>query len=131
MTQRIDVVGAVLVRAGLVLAARRGPAMAQAGLWEFPGGKIEPGESPREALRRELREELHCDVDVGELVETTSHRYSFGTVRLTTFFATLRSGEPAATEHAELRWLPATDLPGLDWAPADVPAVECVIRTLG
>lgn len=130
MTEQIDVVGAVLVRGGTVLAALRGPAMAMAGLWEFPGGKIEPGESPQEALVRELREELLCEITVGDHVETTLHAYDFGIVRLTTFFATVISGEPRATEHAELRWIPVTELRSVQWAPADLPAVEHVIHTL-
>lgn len=130
MTKQIDVVGAVLVRDDTVLAAQRGPGMALAGQWEFPGGKIEPGESPQGALVRELREELRCEVTVGDQVETTSHPYDFGTVTLTTFFATVDSGEPVATEHSELRWIPVTDLRTVEWAPADIPAVEHVIRAL-
>lgn len=130
MAKQIDVVGAVLVRDNKVLAAQRGPSMALAGLWEFPGGKIERGESPQEALIRELREELLCDISVGDLVETTSHTYDFGVVTLTTFFATVESGEPQVTEHAELRWIPAGDLQGVEWAPADVPAVKHAMRLL-
>lgn len=130
MPQQIEVVGAVLVRDGRVLAAQRGPSMALGGLWEFPGGKVETGESPQQALVRELREELLCDVVAGEHVETTSHAYDFGIVILTTFFATLKFGEPVATEHSQLRWIPVDELRSVDWAPADVPAVEHVIRLL-
>lgn len=131
MTQLIEVVGAVLVRDDRVLAARRGPSMALAGLWEFPGGKVEAGESPEQALIREVREELLCEISVGEHVETTSHTYEFGTVTLTTFFAAVESGEPQLTEHDELRWVPAAELRSIEWAPADVPAVEHVMRVLG
>ena len=130
MTQQIDVVGAVLVRDDTVLAAQRGPTMALAGLWEFPGGKIEADETPQEALARELHEELLCTATIGDHVETTSYTYDFGTVTLTTYFATLEDGEPRATEHAELRWIPVADLRSVDWAPADVPAVERVIQVL-
>lgn len=130
MTEQIDVVGAVVVRDDRVLAAQRGPSMALAGHWEFPGGKIEAGESPQQALARELREELLCEIKVGERIETTSHHYDFGTVTLTTFFAMLHSGEPQATEHSELRWIPVTDLRNVRWAPADLAAVEHVIRLL-
>jgi len=130
MTQQIDVVGAVLVRDNTVLAAQRGPTMALAGLWEFPGGKIEADETPQEALARELHEELLCTATIGDHVETTSYTYDFGTVTLTTYFATLEDGEPRATEHAELRWIPVADLRSVDWAPADVPAVERVIQVL-
>lgn len=122
--RRIHVVGAVLVRDGKILAARRGDGMSLAGMWEFPGGKIEAGETPQEALRRELEEELRCRAEIGERVETTEHEYDFGVVILTTYFCTLIEGEPQLTEHAEITWLPAADLDVLEWAPADVPAVE-------
>lgn len=92
-------------------------------MWEFPGGKIEPGESPKEALRREIDEELGCVVRVGERVETTSHEYDFGIVTLTTFYCELVSGTPTLSEHAAVRWLPPAELGELEWAPADVPAV--------
>lgn len=130
MAKQIDVVGAVLVRDDTVLAAQRGPGMALAGLWEFPGGKIEPGETPQEALTRELREELLCTVDVGDHVETTSYEYDFGVVTLTTYYATLASGEPRVTEHSELRWIPVHELRSVRWAPADIPAVDRVMQTL-
>lgn len=121
---RIAVVGAIIVRDGLVLAARRGREKAQAGLWEFPGGKVEQGESPDAALAREIREELRCRIVVGEHVETTEHSYGGTIVVLSTFLCELADGEPQATEHAELRWVAASHLRALDWAPADVPAVQ-------
>lgn len=128
MKKRIDVVGAVLVRDGNVLAARRGNGMSLAGLWEFPGGKIESNEQPRDALRRELEEELLCLADVGEQIETTEHEYDFGIVILTTFYCTLLNGDPKLTEHAEIRWVPAQELASLEWAPADIPAVYRVVE---
>lgn len=128
MKKRIDVVGAVLVRDGNVLAARRGNGMSLAGLWEFPGGKIESDEQPRDALRRELEEELLCLAEVGEHVETTEHEYDFGIVVLTTFYCTLLNGDPKLTEHSEIRWVPAQELASLEWAPADIPAVHRVVE---
>lgn len=120
----ITVVGAVIVDNGLVMCAQRGPGGALAGMWEFPGGKVEHGEAPQAALEREITEELHCQVAVGELVTTTTHEYSFGIVTLTTFYCELVTGTPKLTEHAEVRWLKPADLPSLTWAPADIPAVE-------
>lgn len=124
MNRQIDVVGAVIVREGRILCARRGPAVSQAGMWEFPGGKVERGEQPRDALVREIREELGCLVQVGPRVTTTAHPYDFGVVSLTTYVCTILDGEPVPTEHAEIRWVAPTALPDLVWAPADVPAVE-------
>lgn len=126
MRKQINVVGAVMVSNGRVLCAQRGPRGALAGLWEFPGGKIEPGESPRAALEREVGEELECVIAVGDELTTTTHAYEFGDVTLTTFWCEIRSGTPKLTEHSSLRWLPPSQLGTLNWAPADVPAVELI-----
>lgn len=126
MPKLIDVVGAVFVDNGLVLAAQRGPGMSMSGMWEFPGGKIESGETPEQSLARELEEELGVQATVGQHVVTTDWEYDFGIVRLSTYYCTLESGTPKATEHAELRWVPIKQLHELDWAPADLPAAEAV-----
>lgn len=126
MAKQINVVGAVILRDGRVLCAQRGPSGALGGLWEFPGGKIEVGETPRAALEREIVEELCCQVDVGDEVVTTAHEYDFGTVNLTTFYCELVSGEPQLTEHSEVVWLAPNHLGTLEWAPADIPAVELI-----
>lgn len=127
MHRQINVVGAVIVREGEVLCAKRGPWGSLAGHWEFPGGKIEPGETARAALEREIAEELACSVDVGDELTTTRHDYDFGTVTLTTFWCELIDGTPQLMEHAEVRWCPPEELEGLDWAPADVPAVRMIV----
>lgn len=130
MKKRIDVVGAVLIRDGRVLAAQRGGGGPLSGFWEFPGGKIESGETPQEALQRELQEELLVDAIIGDHVETTAHEYDFGIVTLATYYATLNDGEPQLTEHTSVRWLEPSDLKSINWAPADVPAVERIMRDL-
>lgn len=127
----IPVVGAVIVDDGRVLCAQRGPAGKLAGHWEFPGGKVEADEAPREALVREIYEELHCDIAVGEEIESTRHEYDFAIILLTTFYCRLTSGTPHLTDHDELRWCLPAEMHGLLWAPADVPAVERVARDLG
>lgn len=124
--KQINVVGAVIIKDDLVLCAQRGPHGALSGMWEFPGGKIEPGETPRDALIREIDEELNCKVLVGDEVTSTRYEYDFGTVTLTTFYCELIDGTPALTEHAEVRWLAPNDLDQLDWAPADIPAVDLI-----
>lgn len=128
--KQISVVGAVIVNDGAVLCARRGAAGKLAGFWEFPGGKIEPGESPQAALEREIAEELDCVVDVGDEVVTTTHAYDFGDVTLTTFYCDLVAGTPKLVEHAALTWLTPGELSALEWAPADIPAVEKICADL-
>lgn len=128
MTKRIDVVGAVIIRDGTVLCAQRGAGGALPGMWEFPGGKVEVGEEPRDALEREIVEELRCRVRVGAEVTTTSHEYDFGIVTLTTFYCELVDGLPELSEHDEVVWLPPEELAQLDWAPADLPAVALIER---
>ena len=130
VSRNIDVVGAVITREGLVYCVQRGLDASLPGVWEFPGGKIEPGEDEVTALTREIQEELRCQVSVGQKVTTTSHDYDFGTVRLTTYYCDLVEGEPSLTEHAAELWLQPDQLTDLVWAPADVPAVEDVVRHL-
>lgn len=130
MEKRIVVVGAVIVRDGSVLAAQRGEGRALAGFWEFPGGKVEDGETPERSLRREIREELGCVVEVGERLVRTEHAYPFGLVDLTTYWCTLVDGEPAATEHAALLWADVARLATLEWAPADIPAVDEILAQM-
>jgi len=114
------------MRDGLVLCAQRGHNGSLPGLWEFPGGKIEKGESPPAALKREITEELDCTVEVGKEITTTSHEYEFGIVTLTTFFCSLVAGTPQTNEHAAIAWLRPKDLASIEWAPADIPAVELI-----
>jgi 8-oxo-dGTP diphosphatase len=124
MKKNIYVVGAVIVENGKVLCAQRGPAKSLPFKWEFPGGKIEVGESPQEALRREINEEMRCEIEIGEQVEDTVYEYDFGLVHLKTFYCKLTAGEPILTEHVSIQWLSPNELRSLDWAPADIPAIE-------
>lgn len=120
----IDVVGAAIVRNNTILCAQRGDGKTLAGYWEFPGGKIEAGETPQEALRREIKEELLCDIDVFKQICTSEQTYDFGTVRLTIFICRLVAGEPHRTEHRRMEWVASDEMPSLDWAPADAEAVR-------
>ncbi|WBT09763.1 (deoxy)nucleoside triphosphate pyrophosphohydrolase [Corynebacterium sp. SCR221107] len=122
--QKIQVTGAVLVKDGLILAAQRSLTKSQGGLWEFPGGKVEPGETPEQSLARELKEELLCDAKIGDLITTSEHTYEHATIVLSTYFCTLLGNAPRLTEHQEIRWMKPEELATLDWAPADIPTVE-------
>lgn len=125
MKKHVNVVGAVLVNeANQIFCALRSPQMSLPNLWEFPGGKIEPNELPTETLKRELMEELKIEVTVGEKVESTYYEYDSFTIQLTTFYSKIHSGTPVLTEHADYKWLYADELSNLEWAPADIPAVQ-------
>ncbi|WJY27528.1 MULTISPECIES: (deoxy)nucleoside triphosphate pyrophosphohydrolase [Sporosarcina] len=128
MLTPIHVVAAIIQNAQReILCARRSFQMTLPGFWEFPGGKVESEETAEVALAREIQEELGCQIAVGAFVENTTHTYGFITIRLETYMATLVEGLPVATEHSELRWVPWQELHALEWAPADIPAVERVI----
>lgn len=125
MTKEINVVGAILIKEGKILCAQRDGEKSLPYLWEFPGGKIEENETAQEALRRELKEELKIEVEVAnDIFDMTSYQYSFGIVNLTTIICELMGGQPVLTEHVALKWLKPSELASLEWAPADIPAVE-------
>jgi 8-oxo-dGTP diphosphatase len=134
-TRRADavsqlVVGAVVVDSlshpTQVLAARRSRPADLAGMWEFPGGKVEPGENPREALVREIREELGVDIDVGRELGTWPIRDDLA---LSLYFAEITSGELTPVEtHDAVRWLAPDALRSLTWLPADELALPAVVE---
>ena len=99
--------------------------------WEFPGGKIEPGESPRQSLARELREELGIGAEAGELVETITHAYPGKTVRLRFFLTTITEGEPRPIECAGIRWVTPAEMRTLLIPEADLPLVDTLDRMTG
>ncbi|MBN2050038.1 MAG: 8-oxo-dGTP diphosphatase MutT [Spirochaetales bacterium] len=128
MNKTLEVTAAVIRRNGLVLIGKRRAADYCGGLWEFPGGKIEPGESPEECLKRELAEELGIECAVGELLIETLHAYPDRAIRISAFLADILSGEPAALEHDEIRWVKPEDLPSYAFVPADLPIVDRIIQ---
>ena len=106
-------------RGGAVLLARRPAGAHQAGRWEFPGGKVEPGETMTAALRRECREELGIAVDVGEEIAQARYCYPDRCVALHLFRCRLPAGEPVPRQVAEVRWTPVGELPQIDFPPAN------------
>ncbi|KUP31793.1 DNA mismatch repair protein MutT [Bacillus halotolerans] len=112
----------------MILCALRSPTMSLANLWEFPGGKLEEGENAREALVREIHEELGCQIEVGEILADIHHEYEKVIVNLISIQAKIVEGEPVAKEHAELRWVPVSELESLEWAPADLPTVNALVN---
>jgi 8-oxo-dGTP diphosphatase len=129
------VAAGVIIEGGRVLLTRRKEGTHLAGAWEFPGGKVHPGEDPREALRRELAEELGIDVVVGEIVDVTFHRYADAkkAVLLLFFEATrdARSPEPRAIDVAAFEWAGKQELDPARFPPADVAALDKVRERLG
>jgi 8-oxo-dGTP diphosphatase len=123
--QRI-IVGAAIVENGRVLACARADPPEVAGRWEFPGGKVEPGETEIEALVRECIEELGVEVEVGVRVGADIP-LAHGRAILKVYLAKLVDGaRPQRLEHAELRWLEAGALHSVDWLPADAPIVDAL-----
>ena len=120
----IRVVAGAIIENGRVLAAQRGPGMAQEGHWELPGGKVEAGETDEQALQRELNEELGIQVNVGAAFGEHIHDYGDKQVHLVAHCCTLAKGTPHPREHAAIRWMGRGDLSKLDWAPADRPLIH-------
>ena len=122
----IHVVAAIITdAAGRIFATQRGYGEWK-DWWEFPGGKIEPGETPEEALRREIREELDIDITVGRLLATVEYDYPAFHLSMQCFLCTLPAGTPRLLEHEDARWLTREDLDSVRWLPAD----ESIIKQL-
>lgn len=119
----IKVAAAIIVHQGKIFATQRGYGEFKDG-WEFPGGKIEEGETPRQALIREIREELDTEVEVGELAETVEYDYPAFHLSMACYLCTVKSGNLALKEHEAARWLTRETLDSVDWLPADVELIE-------
>jgi 8-oxo-dGTP diphosphatase len=128
-TTQLIIVGAAIVANGRVLGCERAEPPESAGRWEFPGGKVEPGESELDALVRECREELDVEIEVGDRVGTDVP-LAHGRALLRVWLARLVTGEPQPLEHASLRWLSVDELDSVPWLPADAPIVAELARIL-
>ena len=129
MKKTIKVVGAIIENDNNeILCALRSKDMSQGSLWEFPGGKIEAGESIGQAIVREIKEELGCTIEFIDVFLDHTHEYDKVIVNLTTAKCKLIDGAPKANEHAKLIWLDKDYLSTLNWAPADIPTVNLLLQ---
>ncbi len=119
MKERILVVAAYIKRDEQLLLTKRPANKAQGGLWEFPGGKIEPGESPKNALIREIREELGIEIEVGDLLAEIEHDYPEVKIKLICYAAKIIEGEPRPLEGQKITWISPKDVINLELSEAD------------
>jgi len=121
MRPRKLVVAALVREAGRILMSRRRPYQAMPNLWEFQGGKVEPGEHPEAALVRELREELGCSIEIERIEEVVFHAYDDFDLYMLVYAARIVAGTPQAIEVSSFAWVTLRELPSLDLLPADYP----------
>lgn len=131
MKKIIDVVGAIIENEeNEVLCALRSKQMTLPNMWEFPGGKIEENETIQDTIQREIQEELDCLIKADKIIfNTTKYEYHKFIVNLTTIRCKIIKGKPKAQEHSKLIWLNKENLLSLSWAPADIPAVNKLIKS--
>lgn len=111
-----------------ILCTLRSPQICLTNLWEFPGGKVEKGESIEYALKREILEELDCTIEAGEVFHNNTHEYENSIVNLICIKYKIVEGAPTSNEYSELIWFRRDNLDSLKWAPADIPALKMLIN---
>lgn len=119
----IEVVAAVIQHKGRIFATQRGYGEFKDG-WEFPGGKMEPNETPQQALRREIKEELDTDIEVKDLIDTIDYDYPTFHLTMHCFWCTVKSGKLELLEHEDAKWLTKEELESVDWLPADLQLIS-------
>ena len=119
-----EVTAAIIVKNRKILIAQRAPGENLAGKWEFPGGKIEPGETPQECLRREIREEFEVEIEVLDYVGESVYAYSSGAIKLIAFQCQWLAGDFILKVHSRIAWVNKEELKQYDFAPADLPLAK-------
>ena len=127
--KHIEVVAGIIKDGDKIFATQRGYGEFKDG-WEFPGGKIEPGETPQQALARELKEELAIDANVGDFLCTVDYDYPTFHLTMHCFYCSVIGGELTLLEHEAAKWLKTTELHSVNWLPADVEVVAALERNL-
>lgn len=130
VTKTVKVAAAIIRQGDKIFATQRGYGEF-AGLWEFPGGKLEPGESPEAALVREIKEELDSDITVGPLFYVLEHDYPDFHLSMNCYFCELINGNLTLIEHTDARWLTKDNLFSVPWIPADLGIIEKLEQSLG
>lgn len=126
--KQIEVVAAIITKNNKIFCAQRNLLKSMGGKWEFPGGKIEPGETREQALVREIKEELDSDITVDSYVMTVEHDYPTFHITMHCYMCTLVNGNLTLSEHNDSVWLEKDKLLELDWAEADMPVVKVLIN---
>jgi len=119
-----EVTAAIILRDKAILIAQRALGQNLATKWEFPGGKIESGETPQECLKREIKEELNVDIEVLDFFSESIYKYNSGTIKLMSFWCKWLSGDLTLNVHSRIEWVNRHELDLYDYAPADIPLVE-------
>lgn len=120
----LKVTAALLMQNGSVLIAQKGPNDKRANLWEFPGGKIDPGETPEESLAREMQEEFLIEVRIDGFFAESLYTYPEGKILVMAYFCTQTGGTLTATEHADYKWVHPSELADYDFVPSDIPIAQ-------
>ncbi len=122
----IKVVAAIIVNNDKILITKRSNKMKLGGMWEFPGGKIEPGENEQQCIIREIKEELYLDISVSKHFLNNKHEYEFGSVYLSSYICKIENGNIKLIEHENYNWVSIEELSNFNFVPAD----ECIVKKL-
>ena len=119
-----EVIAGIIIDNNKILIAQRGLNEKLAGKWEFPGGKVELGETQQECLKREIKEELELNIEVGEYLGESIYTYPNAKIKLIAYFATIVDGDMKLSVHDKIEWITINEIDKYDFAPADIPLIK-------